>query len=116
MEEIRIKMTPAFEKLSHKLILPEILNDLLNTLESNPTKGTIIPGTGGIRKLRWITGKNNKGKSGGVRVLYHYSKNILILLITLYGKNQKDNISQSEKNELKRTIPQLVAKYMEDIE
>ena len=65
----------------------------------------MIRGTGGIRKLRWRTGKNDGGKSGGVRVLYHYSKSVLLLLITIYSKTDKANMSQQERNELKKLLP-----------
>ena len=64
-----------------------------------------------MRKIRWETGTNNKGKSGGVRILYHYSKDILILLVMIFGKSNKENISEAERNELKRTVPLLVEKY-----
>ncbi len=108
-------MTPAFEKKANKLLTEEALEDLLDYISKNPEKGDSISGTNGVRKLRWKTGKNDKGKSGGVRVLYHYSKYVLILLITLYSKSEKDNVNQRERNELKRTIPLLVSKYLEDI-
>jgi len=75
-----------------------------------------IRGSGGVRKLRWKTGMNTKGKSGGVRVIYHFSNNFLVLLITLYGKSQKENVTQAEKNELKKTVPLLIDKYMEDLD
>jgi len=83
MDNIILKMTPAFERKSDELLTENSLEELLDYLLSNPSKGVLIPGTSGVRKLRWVTGKNNKGKSSGVRVLYHYSKGILILLITL---------------------------------
>ncbi|WP_307190498.1 type II toxin-antitoxin system RelE/ParE family toxin [Bathymodiolus platifrons methanotrophic gill symbiont] len=49
--------------------------------------------TGGIRKFRWATG--NKGKSGGVRVIYYFhNKSIPLFLLTVFGKNEKDNLSK----------------------
>jgi len=39
-------------------------------LAMNPDAGTIMPETGGVRKLRW--GVQGRGKSGGVRVIYYY--------------------------------------------
>lgn len=99
MDNIYIKTTPAFDRKVIKL--------LSTTVE----QGKVISGTGGVRKIRWKTGNNDKGKSGGVRILYHYSKDLLVLLITLYGKSNKANISQAERNELKRIVPMLVAKY-----
>lgn len=115
MNELTIKITPAFERKVKNLLSPESLNELLDYLQENPEKGDLVQGTSGVRKLRWKTGRNNKGKSGGVRVLYHYSKNILVLLITVYDKSEKENITPAERNELKQLIPQLVAKYKEDI-
>jgi mRNA-degrading endonuclease RelE of RelBE toxin-antitoxin system len=115
MNEIIIKVTPTFEKKAKKLLAKDAFENLLDYLEEHPEQGDLIRGTGGIRKLRWKTGKSDKGKSGGVRVLYHYTKNILILLITLYSKSDKENITQHERNELKRMLPLLVKKYSEDL-
>ena len=108
---IHIKTTPAFDRKAEKLITIEALEAFYDYIEKNPNHGKIIPGTAGVRKIRWKTGLNDKGKSGGVRILYHYSDDLLILLITLYGKSDKENITDSEKNQLKRAIPLLVSKY-----
>ena len=115
MKNLIIKTTPSFERQAKKLLSEEAQENLFDYLEADPEKGDIIAGTGGVRKLRWITGKNNRGKSGGVRILYHYSKSILVILIMLYSKNEVENISESEKNELKRLKPQLVKKYKEEV-
>src|SRR3989338_5756658 len=95
MDDLILKITPAFEKKARFLLTESALEDLLDYLVSNPDKGNLIAGTSGVRKLRWKTGKNDRGKSGGVRVLYHYSKGMLILLITLFSKSEKDNINAS---------------------
>lgn len=56
--------------------------------------------------------ENNKGKSGGVRILYYYDKDILIvLLITLYRKSDQENIDASEKLQLKKSLPELLRRY-----
>jgi hypothetical protein len=115
MNEIIIKTTPAFDKKAKKLLTLNSMEELFDYLERYPEKGDLIQGTGGVRKLRWQSGLGNKGKSGGVRVLYHYSKGILVLLITLYNKSEKENIKKEERNELKKLIPQLVSKYTEDL-
>jgi mRNA-degrading endonuclease RelE of RelBE toxin-antitoxin system len=111
---MKIKTTPSFDHQAKKLLTAEAQGNLFDYLEVNPEKGDLISGTGGVRKLRWTTGKNNKGKSGGVRILYHYSKGILIILITLYSKNETENITDAEKNELKKLIPELIRKYKEE--
>ena len=93
----------------------ECLQELVDELTCNPEKGVVIAGAGGIRKLRWRIGKNNKGKSGGVRVLYYYDKGtLLILLITLFEKSDQDNIDASEKIELKKLLPQLLEIYQHE--
>lgn len=115
MKKLVIKTTPFFERIAKKLLASDSLDTLYNYLQVHPEIGKLIQGTGGVRKFRWKTGKNNKGKSGGVRVLYHYSKDILIILISVYSKSEKDNITQAERNELKQLIPRLIIKYKENL-
>ena len=71
------------------------LKDLQEYLIINPETGSVIQGTGGVRKIRWAL--RNTGKSGGIRVLYIdfivYEK---IYLLMAYPKNQKDNISDKD--------------------
>ena len=108
---IYIKTTPSFDEKAEKILSEKALNEFLDHIGQHPEAGAVITGTGGVRKIRWETGKNNKGKSGGARILYHYSDDLLVLLITLFGKNEKEDITQAERNTLKRTVPLLVAKY-----
>ena len=115
VEQIIIKTTPAFDKAASKLLLEDSLTQLYEYLAINPMAGDVIRGSGGIRKLRWQS-KNNKGKSGGVRVLYHYSNDVLIIIITVFPKSNKDNISAAEKNELKKLMPKLIEHYMENLQ
>jgi hypothetical protein len=69
----------------------------------NPDAGDVMEGTGGLRKLRFAVG--NRGKSHGVRVCYvdflTYEK---IYLIHVFSKNEKDNLSESERNSIKKII------------
>ena len=60
-------------------------------LMDNTEKGDIIKGSGGVRKIRWAI--KNKGKSGGVRVIYYWKENAgETWLLTLYAKNEIDSI------------------------
>lgn len=108
---IHVKATPKFLQLSKKVMTADALQTLIDDLALNPEKGAIITNTGGIRKLRWQTGKDNKGKSGGVRVLYYYNNDTIILLITLFKKSDKENIDAGEKVELKKILPELLEMY-----
>ncbi len=109
---IKIKATPKFIQQADKAMSKEALQELIDYLAVYPEAGAVIQGTGGIRKIRWKTGKDNKGKSGGVRILYYHDKGILIvLLITLYRKSDKENIDASEKSELKKLLPELLWRH-----
>lgn len=71
-----------------------------------------MPGTGGVRKLRW--GVGSRGKSGGVRVIYYYhNKTVPIFLLGLFAKNVKVDLTPNERNELKRLLPILISEYQE---
>lgn len=75
-------------------------------LLENQNKYPVIKGTGGLRKCR--VKLRNKGKSGGARVLYvNFIKLETIYLITVYAKNEQEDITESEKEEFKILINEL---------
>jgi len=91
-------------------------NDLLRLQEellADPQVGAVMRGTGGVRKMRFAF--EHRGKSGSVRVIYVdfeiYEK---IFLITAYTKDEKDNLSDSEKNEIKHLIKLLEQQLKEN--
>lgn len=65
-----IKTTPAFDRKAATLLSKDALDEFYDYIGLNPKLGKIIPGTAGVRKIRWKTGFNDKGKSSGVRILY----------------------------------------------
>ena len=64
---------------------------LQNFLIQQPEAGKVVPGSGGVRKIRWaVTGR---GKSSGVRVIYYFKKqDDEIWLLTIYSKGEVENI------------------------
>jgi hypothetical protein len=71
---------------------------LQRDLISDPDSGDVMPGCGGLRKLRIADPRRGKGKRGGIRVIYlHVPEANVIYLITVYNKNQKDNLSGDER-------------------
>lgn len=83
----------------------------IHYIAGNPLTGDVIVGTGGARKIRW-TSDSHQGKSGGARVIYFYHNNAMpIFLFTAYGKNQRANLSNAERNALKSIIKQIVQLY-----
>jgi len=68
--------------------------ELVNYLAYHPTAGVIVPGSGGVRKLRW--GLEGRGKRGGARVIYFYHDvDMPLFLLESYAKNEKQNLSQA---------------------
>ena len=87
--------------IAKRKLKKEDFEDFKKSLAENPEQGDMIAGTGGIRKVRLKS--STKGKSGGFRVCYLYIENRLILfLLFIYAKNEQENLSQSEKVELKQ--------------
>lgn len=114
-KDLIIKTLKVFEKKSSKLMTKRALEDLYGHLYLNPDSGVVIKGTGGVRKLRWQTGKSNKGKSGGVRIIYYYEDEALIIMLSLYSKSEKENLTQAERNTLKKLLPDIIAQVKEEL-
>lgn len=101
---------PEFIKKVEKELSKEQKDELLYFLASNPKAGNLIQGSGGIRKLRWSS--KGKGKSGGSRVIYfYYNENMPLFLLTIFSKNEKINLTKSERNELFKLVKELVKNY-----
>jgi len=104
--------TPSFLSDAKKLLDDNEREALVNFLSSSPCAGDLIKGTGGIRKIRWA--KEDAGKSGSYRVIYFfYSMDIPLFILNIFAKNEKTNISQAERNELKKLTGLLVKQYHE---
>ena len=71
--------------------LKRSVENFLLGLADNHEAGDVVPGAGGIRKIRWK--RKAQGKRGGVRIIYFTELNKgLIWLLTIYAKSNKDNI------------------------
>ncbi|MDP6474558.1 MAG: type II toxin-antitoxin system RelE/ParE family toxin [Alphaproteobacteria bacterium] len=70
-------------------------------IANHPTEGEVIPGTGGVSKIRWAVGA--KGKRGGARFIYFYvTRAAIIYLLEVYTKSTKENLTNAERNEYKK--------------
>lgn len=73
------------------------------TLGQRPDWGSVIAGSGGIRKLRWAG--SGRGKRGGLRVLYYWqTADDQIWLLVAYPKNEKEDLTPDEIKVLKRLV------------
>jgi len=89
---------PAFTRHLAEYLDDEGLRGLQAWLIENPEAGDLIEKTGGFRKLRWQDVRRSKGKRGGLRVIYYlFDGDDQLWLMTIYGKNEKDDLSEAEK-------------------
>ena len=96
---ITIAEVPEFVRRAARLLSAEERMALLEYLTANPRAGDLIPGTGGVRKLRWARG--GRGKSAGVRAIYYFHSDAMPLyLLTVFGKNERADLTAAERNEL----------------
>jgi hypothetical protein len=96
---ITIAEMPEFMRRAAKLLSVEERMALLVYLAANPRAGDLVPGTGGVRKLRWARG--GRGKSAGVRAIYYFhSEAMPLYLLTVFGKNERADLTAGERNEL----------------
>jgi len=71
-------------------------NAFVDFIAANPEEGDVIPGTGGVRKLRW--GRRGSGKRGGARIVYFYHDDAMPLyLLMVYAKSQQEDLTPDEK-------------------
>ena len=80
----------------------EVLEKLIM---DRPEVGVVVPGTGGLRKVRFASTKGHKGKSGSERVWYAlFPRPGLALMVTVFGKDDKDNLTAAERNAVKAML------------
>lgn len=97
--------TSIFTKQIQSLATDDELQQLQKELIAQPEKGSLIQGTGGLRKVRMAVG--NQGKSGSVRVIYFIALVDVIYLVMAYPKSQKETLTLAEKAVLKKLTQQL---------
>ena len=91
--------SPLFTKQVHDYLTDTEYRVFQKYLAANPDIGNVVRGSGGVRKVRWS--RRGTGKSGGVRVIYYFhNESMPLYLLTLFAKNDRSNLSQSQRNEL----------------
>lgn len=96
-----------FLSVTRKLMDDEERAELVHYLAYHPTAGVVIPGSGGVRKLRW--GLEGRGKRGGARVIYFYhDMEMPLYLLTAYAKNEREDLDKPEIATMRKLVPVLV--------
>lgn len=97
---------PKFKAEATELIGADGIEALAIYLIDRPDVGDVIPGTGGVRKLRWAA--KGKGKRGGARIIYMYVVIAArIYLLRCYAKSVKTDLTTDEKKELRQIAAHL---------
>lgn len=95
--------TSAFTKAVKNLLDDETYAAFQRDLIADPNRGDVMSGCGGLRKIRLIDPKRRKGKRGGIRIVYlHAPEANWILLVDIYGKEHKTDLSSDEKKILRQ--------------
>ena len=102
--------TPSCLADAERLFSPDERAAIVDRLAADPACGVVIPGSGGIRKVRF--GFGSRGKSGGARIIYLFSgESCPCLFWRLFAKNEKANLSAAERNALGRTVADMIESY-----
>ncbi len=95
--------TPIFSSDLQELLPDEDYRALQLALALRPEQGPLIPGGGGLRKLRWAL--PGRGKRGGLRVIYFWEPSEdLIYLLFLFAKNEQEDLTAAQLKMLRQII------------
>jgi hypothetical protein len=95
--------TTIFTHQVQALLADEEYRRLQTVLVIRPDTGDLIPGSGGLRKVRW--GAQGRKKRGGVRVIYYWAvQQNCILMLLIYAKNEQDNLTLEQLKVLKSMV------------
>lgn len=95
--------TSFFTRRVIQLLSDDEYRELQATLINRPKAGPVIPGSGGLRKLRWSA--LDHGKRGGVRVIYYWvTAQERILMLFLYAKNESDDLTPDQIKVLRNIV------------
>lgn len=95
--------TKLFTRLVAEYLSDDEYSELQKALIANPAAGNLVPGAGGVRKLRW--GVAGRGKRGGIRVIYYAkTREGVIWMLSLYAKNVAENIPAHVLKQIKQEI------------
>lgn len=93
---LSVAETPIFTRQTEKLFTEDEKQELIDYLSEFPLAGDEIPGTGGVRKLRFAA--SGRGKRGGARIIYYYLDNTMPLYALLaYAKKDQGDLTPDER-------------------
>ena len=104
--------TPVFSRQADKLFREDDKRELIDLLATSPLAGDEIPGTGGVRKLRFAA--SSRGKRGGARVIYYYLDDAMpVYALLAYAKAAKTDLTPKERRAVSAMAAALKAAWKE---
>jgi len=95
--------TEIFQRYSASIWNEAEREQFIAWIAANPLAGDVIPGSGGLRKVRWS--RTGMGKRGGARVIYYNAtREDSIWLLIVYAKAKFDNLPTTFLTQLKEAI------------
>lgn len=102
--------TPSYLSDADRMFTSEERAAIVDLVAADPRCGVVIPGAGGIRKFR--VGFGGRGKRGGARVVYIFGgDDVPVFLLAAFAKNEKADLSATERILLGKQIAQMLADY-----
>jgi mRNA-degrading endonuclease RelE of RelBE toxin-antitoxin system len=95
--------TKLFSRLRESYLADDEYTNVQAALIENPEVGDIVPGSGGVRKLRWS--QPGRGKRGGIRIIYYVKvREGIIYMLTVYARNEEGNIPAHILRKIKEEV------------
>jgi len=102
--------TPPYLADAERLFTHAERATIVDQISADPKIGLVIPGTGGIRKVRF--GFGSRGKRGGARVIYVFGGDDMpVFLLAAFAKNEKTDLTPSERAVLSKSVTAMLADY-----
>jgi hypothetical protein len=102
--------TPSYLVDAERLFSAVERAAIVDRLASDPKCGVVVPGTGGIRKVRF--GFGARGKSGSARIIYLFGgENLPVFVLAAFAKNEKADLSAAERNKLAKMVDEMIKAY-----
>ena len=97
----------AYTEIAEKYFSEKERWEIVDYLARNPKNGDTMLGTNGLRKLRWK--KDNKGKSGGVRIIYYFhNEKLPLYLLIMYAKETQTDLTIKQQQRLAGLVKILI--------
>ena len=102
--------TPPYLADAERLFTAEEREAIVDLIAADPLCGVVVPGSGGVRKVR--VGLGGRGKRGGARIIYLFGGNeVPLFLLATFAKSEKADLTPGERTALSKLVASVVTGY-----